>query len=221
MSKFYRFMNNPVFTFIGKLLDIIVLHFFWVVCSLPVITFGAATTALYYACMKEAEDKEGHYFRQFFKSFKLNLKQGIVIGLVFLLIEGGLAYTIYICTVNLSADPMFSFFRIMAIAMAVIILMIFEFVFPLQARFDNTIINTVKNGFLMMVRHIGWTIVITIILVGFYVLMIIFERYLFPLYVMGFGLVAFVQSFILNHVLSAYIEESEKKGAEETENNLD
>ena len=51
-------INNPVFNLIGKIMDVIVLHFFWVVCSLPIVTFGPATTALYFSLMKTVDDKD-------------------------------------------------------------------------------------------------------------------------------------------------------------------
>ena len=52
MGKIFN-INNPFWTFMGKLVDVVVLHFIWLVCSLPVVTFGASTTALYYALLKD------------------------------------------------------------------------------------------------------------------------------------------------------------------------
>ena len=52
MGKIFN-INNPFWTFMGKLVDVVVLHFVWLVCSLPVVTFGASTTALYYALLKD------------------------------------------------------------------------------------------------------------------------------------------------------------------------
>ena len=217
MSKFYQIMNNPVFTFIGKLLDVIVLHFLWIVCSLPIVTFGASTTALYYALMKEAEDKEGHYFRQFFKSFKMNLKQGIGVGLIFIFVEGGLLYSAYLCSANIDLNPAFGVIRIIALVLAVLALLIFEYVFPLLARFDNTLVNTFKNAFLFAIRYFGWTLVMAAMIVGFYVLMYYFERYIFPLMILGFGLPAFGCAYILNRIFKPYIDAVEQEEEEKRE----
>lgn len=190
----------------GKLLDVIVLHFLWILCCLPVVTFGASTTALFYACMKEAEDKEGYYFRQFFKSFRQNLKQGSILGIIFLILEAGLIYSIYLCTVNLELNSFFSAIRVLSIILAVLVFITFEYAFPLLARFENSVLKTMQNGFLMSIQHIGWTIVMTGIFAGFYFLLFYFERYIFPLIILGFGLVVFICSFILNHILAPYIE---------------
>ena len=50
-SRFYRFMS--------KLWDLIVLNILWLVTSIPVITVGASTTALYASVYLAAENKEG------------------------------------------------------------------------------------------------------------------------------------------------------------------
>ena len=41
--------DNPVWRFIGKLGDLIILNILWIVCSIPVFTAGASATAVYYA----------------------------------------------------------------------------------------------------------------------------------------------------------------------------
>ena len=61
--------QKPVWSFFGKLLDAIVLHILWLVCCLPVVTFGASTTALYDIMLRLAEYSGGHNYRRFFLSF--------------------------------------------------------------------------------------------------------------------------------------------------------
>lgn len=39
--------DNPIWRFIGKLADLMILNLLWIICSLPVFTIGASTTALY------------------------------------------------------------------------------------------------------------------------------------------------------------------------------
>ena len=40
--------DSPVIAFLNKATDLILLNFLWILCSLPVITAGAATAAMYY-----------------------------------------------------------------------------------------------------------------------------------------------------------------------------
>ena len=66
--------DNPVWRFIGKLGDLIILNILWIVCSIPVFTAGASTTAVYYVTLKLVRDEDDSTIRSFFRSFKSNFK---------------------------------------------------------------------------------------------------------------------------------------------------
>ena len=59
MSRAFNF-EGPVFTFLSRLADLFWLNLLFIVCCIPVITIGAATTALYYVTLKMAKDEEGY-----------------------------------------------------------------------------------------------------------------------------------------------------------------
>ena len=44
--------DNGFWRFMGKLWDALVLNILWVVCCIPLVTVGAATTAVYYVALK-------------------------------------------------------------------------------------------------------------------------------------------------------------------------
>lgn len=56
LQGFFNY-DNPVWRFIGKLGDLILLNILWIVCSIPVFTIGASTTAVYYVTLKLARDE--------------------------------------------------------------------------------------------------------------------------------------------------------------------
>ena len=76
--------DNPVWRFIGKLGDLMILNILWVICSIPIFTMGASTTAVYYVTMKLVRGDDGYTLRNYFKSFKENFKQATVIWLLML-----------------------------------------------------------------------------------------------------------------------------------------
>lgn len=57
-SKFYEVVS--------KIADLVILNLIFVLCSLPIITIGASTTALYGVTKKMAGNREGYIFRNFF-----------------------------------------------------------------------------------------------------------------------------------------------------------
>ena len=66
--------DNPVWRFIGKLGDLIILNVLWIVCSIPIFTIGASTTAVYYVTLKMVRDEEDSTIKSFFRSFKRDRK---------------------------------------------------------------------------------------------------------------------------------------------------
>lgn len=74
----YKLCNYIYIFFISNIL--------WIVFSLPIFTIGASTTALFSVMSKLSNDEDVSVFKDFWKSFKLNFKQGTVIGIGLMLL---------------------------------------------------------------------------------------------------------------------------------------
>lgn len=74
--------GSPMLDFIGKVSDMIVLNLLWVVCSIPIITIGAATSAKYSIAMRIIRQEETPVIKPFFKAFADNFKQATVIWVI-------------------------------------------------------------------------------------------------------------------------------------------
>ena len=57
MAKLFDY-NNPVWRFMGKLADLFFLTIVWAICSIPIVTIGATTSALYYVVLKMVKNHE-------------------------------------------------------------------------------------------------------------------------------------------------------------------
>ena len=84
MSEKSFAINNPVMISIGKLGDIALLNFYFVICCLPIVTIGASITAMYSTTLKLVRGEEEGITKSFFNGFKLNFKQATFIWLVML-----------------------------------------------------------------------------------------------------------------------------------------
>ena len=64
---FHSFFDSesPFFCLLGRVLDIVVLSVLWLICSLPIVTIGPASAALYYSCAKCLRYKEPHPYGSF------------------------------------------------------------------------------------------------------------------------------------------------------------
>ncbi|MCL2461419.1 MAG: DUF624 domain-containing protein [Defluviitaleaceae bacterium] len=99
MSGF--FSTDGMFYKIGTLIaDVVLLGVAWLIFSIPVVTIGASTTALYYVATRRISDREGYIFRDFWSSFKSNFKKSTIVWVVALVI----IYVLYINITYLRGD---------------------------------------------------------------------------------------------------------------------
>ena len=72
---------------IGKALtkigELVVLSILWFFTSLPVVTIGVSTTALYYAMVKSVRMDRGYFFKEYFKAWKDNFLRSTGIMIFF------------------------------------------------------------------------------------------------------------------------------------------
>lgn len=154
-------VEGPLYQFISRFIDVVKLNFLWLVFSIPIVTIGASTIAVYSVTLKMVEEKEGYVARDFVKAFKANLKQGIPLGLIAI----GAFYVVYLNLALFNAiesNPL----PLLLIGMFAGIYFILSllYAFPLSARYDNTLLNTLNNSFRISTRYIGRTLILLLII---------------------------------------------------------
>ena len=192
--------DNPVWRFIGKLGDLIILNILWIVCSIPVFTAGASTTAVYYVTLKLVRDEDDSTIRSFFRSFKSNFKQATAIWLILLAAGIGAVRTAMTAVSG---------------GLLLIYLFIITYVFPLQARFYNPVKRTLFNAFFMSVRHLFQTIGILATDLGIaaatYFGLFYFPQFAMLLFLFGMPLIAFVNSYFFTAIFRKYMPKEEEQ----------
>ncbi len=231
MSNFFN-IENPVFQFINKVIDLIMLSFFWTICAIPgvfmgyaifkeggyilylalfviaVIPLGPATTALYYAVVKVIRRERGYAAREFFRSFRANFKQGMLICIIL----GVLASILYIDYEYVNAlEEESTFNMIMTVAFNVVTaltLFLIMFIFPVLSRFKLPLKHLFKNSMIMALRHLLTTILVLLIVAVF-----AFGTWLlwpYPTFLLFPGVCCFLCSLLIEKVFKKYM-----PGAEE------
>ena len=153
-SKFYEVVS--------KIADLVVLNLLFVLFSLPIITMGASTTALYGVTKKMAENREGYIFRNFFQLFKENFRQSTVMWIILLVAAMIPTVDLYIIN-SLEKTVITTALKGLMLATALTVLLVFLYAMALQSTFENTIKNTLKNAFLMGIGYFPWTLLILLI----------------------------------------------------------
>lgn len=153
--------EGAFYQFISRLWDVVKLNLMWLLFSIPIITIGPATVAAFSVTMKMVDESEGYVARQFVKEFRKNLKNGIPLGLLFLL--GIEVINIDFQLFNKMPDnPMAPL--IFGIIMIFLMLMGFVYAFALSARYENTLIRTIQNSVAIATRYFVRTLFLFLIL---------------------------------------------------------
>lgn len=194
--------DGPYARAMGRVFDLVLLHILWIVCSIPIVTIGASTTALFTVTLKMTKNQESYIVRSYFDAFKSNFikatKLWMIAAISFIWILGSL----YIC---MQGNTML--LKIAGIANAAILLMIFLaglYVFPIQARYENCIIGILKNSVICSLRFLPYSIGMAAVII-IPVLLTGFIEPIFPIMIAvwifgGSSLIAYAQSCLLTMV---------------------
>lgn len=190
--------KNPLFSFLNLLGQLILLSILWTICSLPVITIGASSAALYYTVVKVLRRNQDSLFAAFFREFRSNFLQSLNINMVFLCYFGVLAYFAipYLTAAQSGADVGFY----VLVGLAILGLLPLSFVYPAISRFYH------KGGalvrFLLMVigKHLHIVLSCTLLLAAGILLVLSNPAAL----LFAPGAVCYVQSLLLEPVFKKY-----------------
>lgn len=149
---------------LGKVTDCLSLSLLWIISCIPIITIGAATTALYYTVNKVVKHGITGILREYWHSFRSNFKQATMIWLVLILIYGLLAISCYGAYVLYLADYIPKAMLIFLFVLAAAVTMWAIYLFPCLARFNNSTKQIMKNCAWFSVLNLPWTILLFAIL---------------------------------------------------------
>ena len=159
MGKLFN-LDSPIMIALSKVADLILLNLLVLVCCIPIFTVGASMTALHYVLLKMVKNEEGYITKSFFKSFKENFKQATAIWLILLLIICVLVGDFIIFGYSGVSFP--GWLTGVLVAVSVMILIATVHLFPLLSRFENSIMNTYKNSFLIGILNLPKTIIMAV-----------------------------------------------------------
>lgn len=221
-------LDNPVFRFLSRLVDLVVLNVLFLISCIPMFTIGAALTALYYVCINDWNPQDAHIFKKYTKSFKENFKKSTIIWLI-MLAAGVVVGTDLWYMLSRWRDTGVGAYRIgiiICIICTILYLCIFTYVWPLQAKFENKIAATLKNALGMAVAHLPETLIAWCIagVAGYCV-----YRYTIMLamfLVLLCSTVAYIQSTLFRNVFAPYLgleedEEDDGVWSRETETEVE
>ena len=132
-------------SFLGKAANCIILNIIWLFFSLPIITVGPATAAMYAVVRKWHLDQEQSVIRCFLHEFRSYFKQGIVIGTAWVFLGCLLAVDI-VFFLNIPSN-----LRVVLLAIAVLVFVLYSmtsaFLFPVWVHYQLKGFILIKQAF--------------------------------------------------------------------------
>ncbi len=206
-SKFTRIM--------GRVGDLMALNLIFLVTCIPLITTGAACTALYTVCFRLGTEREGKLVRTYFQSFKENFKQSTVLWLAVLVCGAASvvnAYLFYAMT-----GPIRWCFLLFTSLFA-LILLVTGYIFPLLSQFSSSVRSTVRNALLLSVGYLPRSLLVAVLNILPVVLLLIAPYTFLQVGVLWitlyFSTAAYGNSILLRKVFAPYMANETGEDAE-------
>ena len=143
---------------VSALIDMIWAGFLWLLCSIPLLTIGASSTALYYATVKCVRHERGSLTGSFFRSFRDNFRQATLLWLLLVLYALiGLANIRIFGSMGVQqSNPLYYISRLLLLPA----LLLFPWLFAFLSRFQNSTTATLKFSVFLAIRHFGATLLL-------------------------------------------------------------
>lgn len=148
MGNIFRW-DSPFMQKVAKAGNLILLNILWILCSIPVLTMGAATAALYYVVFQYQTAEETSVVKPFFRAFAKNFKQATLLWIPILLI----AVVLILDLRYLFAFGGSTLMGVIIFLVSMVFLLIQPQLLPQVARFENKLGTVIKNAALLTILH--------------------------------------------------------------------
>lgn len=197
--------DSAVVGFLNKMTDLIVLNIIWILCCLPILTIGAATTAMYYVNITSIRQGDGYVVRRFLKSFRQNFKQATLLWL--LLVAVCLLAVFDFMFWYRQGSGLGKIMIVLSMAVVIVLFLISLYLFPVLAKFEGTLRETIKNSAVFSVGYLPYTLITAALTLGFlyanYVTLVANAISLF----IGFALLSYLKAFFFYKVFMNHMDE--------------
>ena len=197
--------NSPVIAFLNKMTDLILLNILYIICCLPIFTIGAATTAMYYVCIISIRQGDGYVVKRFFKSFRDNFKQATILWIPMLLVGVIMGFDLFFWYQMGTVFSKVMF--ILSMIVALFLVMVGMYVFPVLSKFEGTVGQTIKNAAAFAIGYLPQTAILLVLTGGYVYANIVSLGMNAVTAFVGVAVLVYVKSFFIYKVMMNHIDE--------------
>ncbi|MCH5273655.1 MAG: YesL family protein [Lachnospiraceae bacterium] len=180
-----------------------------------ILAVGPASTAFYYTVVKVIRRERSYILKEFFRSFKLNFRQGVIVTVIYAVVVFLMYFDVnYAIQLNQEGSKYGSVMFGVFIVQAVLVLFTIVYIFPLLSRFTVTLKHLFKWAFFLSVRHFASTLLLLLLFVATAVMMYFSFLYMPFLDLFLPGIYTLVASFPIEKIFKKYMPKEEEDDEE-------
>jgi uncharacterized membrane protein YesL len=199
--------DSAAMRFLTRIADLMILNLVFIATAIPIVTLGAALTALNFTAMRIVRGQCDAVTRDYFRSFRQNFRQATLLGLLVILVTVALgAWYVVLTGGSLDAGAQLTLlvlWYLIAFAFALNLL----FVFPYLANFEGTIREVLRNARLLSWRH-PLVAIMSLAIIGLAIVVTVFypavTAYGLLWLAIGFAAIAFLTGVLFTRVFDTY-----------------
>jgi uncharacterized membrane protein YesL len=150
----------------------------WLVGIVVSIPIGPALTAMHFVLLKIVREEESYITKTFFKSFKENFVQSMILQII-QFAAGGIIVIDFLLMRGQS--PVLKY---VTMAVGIILYLASLYIYPLQSKFVNKITGTIKNAFLVSIMALPRTFAMAIVTLLPFLFLYFFEMKVVPILIL-------------------------------------
>lgn len=193
-------------TVFAKVRDLAILNICFLISCIPVVTVGAALTALYSVTLRMVREEEGNVFSDYKTAFRENFRQGT--GIWLLLVGLAALFILDFWALNQLSGTLAFVLKILLGVLMLVVLAAGEYVFAYAARFSDPLGRVLKNSLMICGANLLPTAsMLCMRFLAIFVSLYSLEFFLRAIYiwlVLGFAALNYLQSFVLRRVFAKY-----------------
>ena len=202
--KFLRY-DGPLMNKLRLITDYVLVGLLWVISSIPVVTWGAATSAAYQTADISVRQGKGHIWKNFWTRFRKEFKQAIWLGLLQILLSAVVGFNAYLALIN----SLPGLLKIMILAVSFLFLCWSQLWLGYQSKFVDSIPTILVNCFKMLFSRFPWFLLVGLMTIAVCVFAFYFALLCAPLLLLLPGIFLVDYTKLLYKVFAQFLPNEE------------
>lgn len=206
--------------FFHRFWQLVLLNAVYLLACVPIVTIGPATAAMNYVCRNASQGKPVSFLTDFIEKCKENFKQGLVVGLIHIVV-GVILFFSFMSWTNDSL-PASEGFR----TVAVVVIFLFAYIlffgsfylYPMMVSFDFSIKQLFRNSAILAMTQLWRNLIILALIAVLVVLTWFFDILFIPFHIfLSFSLLYYLSNSLIYPVLIRHVADDPTPSEEETD----